>query len=249
MKLPRLICLSIIFIIVGCSTVPVANLTSEGFPVSKVSVTSYQKGQQIGVDSYPPCQRLAEVDTTITGGQWTSQDSTVYRKTDTYNGASKYHGWSVEVSAEATDRVKKAITEASSGYDAKLGWAINASLRICPRFERKSFSWGQAVSFLAQYQNDNTNYVPNNGMLIYEVHGITGDGRYVRGRFGVTHPDLVEFGPGLRDYRDGDPADPTSPMRKDSYYRLVEKARPDSFQPSLLEIDRFMDTLKAKKRS
>lgn len=85
-------------------------------------------------------------------------------------------------------------------------------------------------------------------MLIYEVHGITGDGRYVRGRFGVTHPGLVEFGPGLRDYRDGDPADPTSPMRKDPHYRLVEKTRPDSFEPSLLEIDRFLDTLETKKR-
>jgi hypothetical protein len=248
MKLYHLIYLSISLLGADCSAAPVVQLTTEGFPVSQVTVKSYQKGQQIGDESNPPCRRLAEADMTITEGQWTAKNLTVYRKTGTYYGAQKYRWWSVEISSAATDRVKQAIAAAANGYDANLGRAINASLRICPRFERKSFSWGQAVSFLAQYQNDNTNYVPSNGMLTYEVHGITNDGRYVRARFGVTHPDLVEFGPELRDYRDGDPADPTSPMRKDPHYKLVEQAPPGSFEPSLLEIDRLIDTLETHQR-
>lgn len=185
---------------------------------------------------------------TIVRGRWTARGMTKYRKTGTYYGAQKHRWWSVEIHDKATASQRKAIMDASNGYDADLGWEINASLRICPRFERKSFSWGNAVSFLAQYQNDNTNYVPNNGMLTYEVHGITREGKYARARFGVTHPGLVEFGEGVRDYRDGDPADPASPMRKDPHYRLVEKAPPSSFEPSLSEIDRFLDTLGIGKR-
>jgi len=185
---------------------------------------------------------------TIIAGRWTDQGTAEYRKEGTYYGAQKNRRWSVEIHSRITDKQRQAITSDSNGYNARLGWTINASLRICPRFERKSFAWGQAVSFLAQYQNDNTNYVPNNGMLIYEVHGITKDGGYVRARFGVTHPGLTEFGPEVRDYRNGEPADPASPMRKDPHYRLVETASPASFEPSLSEIDRFLETLGAVKR-
>jgi len=85
-------------------------------------------------------------------------------------------------------------------------------------------------------------------MLTYEVHGITQGSKYVRARFGVTHPELVEFGPDVRDHRDGDPSDPDSPMRRDPHYRLVKMASDDSFEPSLAEIDRFLDTLKTTKR-
>lgn len=232
----------------GCATKPSGTLSTENFPVSKVSSESYAKGQQIGDESFAPLQRLAESAMTIVKGRWTSNRALGYRRTGTYYGVQKHRWWSVEVHSEATQKQRRSIASASNGYDAGLGWAINASLRICPRFERKSFSWGQAVSFLVQYQNDNTNYVPNNGMLAYEVHGITPDGEYIRARFGVTHPELAEFGTGVRDHRDGDPADPSSSMRKDPHYRLVEIVSADSFEPSLAEVDRFLDTLKATKR-
>lgn len=184
---------------------------------------------------------------TIIKGRWTASGAREYQKSGTYYGAQKHRGWSVEIRDKATARQREDIMSASNGYDTELGRAINANLRICPRFERKSFSWGQAVSFLAQYQNDNTNYVPNNGMLAYEIHGITNDGKYVRARFGVTHPDLIEFGEGVRNF-DDDPSDPKSLMRKDSHYRLVERAPPGSFEPSLSNVDRFLDTLETNKR-
>jgi hypothetical protein len=134
--------------------------------------------------------------------------------------------------------------QAKDGYEADLGFTLDASPRIYPRFQHKHFSWGEAVSFLVQYQNDNTNYVPNNGMLLYEVHGVTTDQRYtVRAQFGLTHPRLTEFGPGVRDYRD-DASNPDSPMRRDRDYRLVEHCPNDAFQPSIKDIDAMLDTLK-----
>jgi len=231
----------------GCAIAPTVTLTADAFPVSNVSTESYAKGQQIGDESFPPLQRLAESSMTILEGRWAAKGETVYGITGTYYGAQKHRWWSIEVCSQATRKQRKAIAEAASGCEIELGWAVNASLRICPRFERKSFPWGQAVSFLAQYQNDNTTYVPNNGMLSYEVHGVTQDGKYVRARFGVTHPKLAEFGSGVRDYRDNGPADLTSPMRKDPHYRLVEAASAESFEPSLAEIDRFLGTLKTAK--
>lgn len=166
-----------------------------------------------------------------------------YSKTGTYYGGTKERWWNIEIHSAASEKTRKAIESTGDGYTADLGRAINASARIYPRFERKKFKWGNAVSFFVQYQNDNTNYVPNNGMLTYEVHGLTPDGRYIRACFGVTHPDLMEFGPEVRDDRDGDPADPSSVMRRDPHYRLVEEAQPGAFQPSLAEIDAFLNTL------
>ncbi|QIF01054.1 hypothetical protein [Roseimicrobium sp. ORNL1] len=125
-----------------------------------------------------------------------------------------------------------------------MGYNINSSPRIYPRFTRKSFPWGDAVSFIVQYQNDNTNYVPNNGMMSYEVQGVTHDHRYtVRARFGITHPRLDEFGPKVRDYSD-DTFKPDSPMRRDRDYVLVERCPDTAFQPSLEDIDAMLQTLK-----
>lgn len=229
----------------SCTTVPVSTVATEGFPVSNVSTTSYKKGQVLA-ESFSPFIQHAPTNMYSIEGRWTTADATQYKETGTYYGAQKNRSWSIEVYDSANPREIKDITTASNTYETNLGIAINASLRIGPRFERKTLPWGEAVSFLAQYQNDNTNYVPNNGMLQYEVHGLTKDGKYIRARFGVTHPGLAEFGNDsqeLRDYRDGDPADPNSAMRKDPHYILVEKASPSSFEPSLSEIDRFLGTL------
>ena len=147
----------------------------------------------------------------------------MYKRQGGYGTGAEQRSWSVEVQSGTSDRVLRALQTAKDGYEAELGHAINASARIYPRFTRKRFSWGEAASFIVQYQNDNTNYVPNNGMMIYEVHGVTHDRRYmIRARFGITHPRLVEFGPQVRDYRD-DASRPDSSMRRDRDYLLVEQ--------------------------
>lgn len=169
-------------------------------------------------------------------GKWTNPSR------DTYSGRAKAKSWFIEVQRGANQKVLGAL-QAKDGYEADLGFALNASARIYPRFRHKRFSWGEAVSFLVQYQNDNTNCAPNNGMLLYEVHGVTTDRRFaVRAQFGLTHPRIAEFRE-VRDYRD-DPSKPDSPMRRDRDYRLVEHCADDTFQPSIQEIDAMLNTLK-----
>ncbi|MEO5754478.1 MAG: hypothetical protein ABIR38_07200 [Chthoniobacterales bacterium] len=185
----------------------------------------------------------AEHPTTRLYGRWTDPSFTTYRRSGTYYGAAKTRGWSVEVEQGASPKVLRAL-QAKDGYEADLGFALNASPRIYPRFRHKRFSRGEAVSFLVQYQNDNTNYVPNNGMLLYEVHGITTDQRFtIRAQFGLTHPRLTEFGPAVRDYRD-DTSKPDSPMRRDRDYRLVEHSSDSAFQPSIKDVDAMLETLR-----
>lgn len=176
-------------------------------------------------------------------GHWVDPSFPTYRESGTYYGRSKHRGWTVEVERSASPKVLQAL-QAEDGYEARLGFALNASARIYPRFRHELFSWGEAVSFLVQYQNDNTNYVPNNGMLQYEVHGITDDHRHaIRAKFGLTHPRLKEFGPSVRDYRDIT-SEPTSPMRRDRDYVLVERCPEGAFQPSIKAINAMLDTIR-----
>jgi hypothetical protein len=185
----------------------------------------------------------AERPTAILSGQSVSPAFISYAGGG-YGTGTEQRGWSVEVQSGPSNRVLHALQSAKDGYEADLGRSINASARIYPRFAHKRFSWGEAVSFITQYQNDNTNYVPNNGMMTYEVHGVTTDRRYtIRARFGITHPRLVEFGPRVRDYSD-DTFKPDSPMRRDRDYILVERCPDTAFQPSLKDIDAMLDTLK-----
>ena len=243
MKVDLLLLATAAFVLQSCATAPTLMLDTARFPVVEVETKKIKRGQQIS-ENVSFREEVATQNFTRVSGQWRPEGATTSTGTGTYYGATKDRWWRVELFPSASERVRHAIESASDGYAADLGRTINASARIYPRFERKRFDWGEAVTFLVQYQNDNTNYVPNNGMLNYELHGLTADGRYLRARFGVTHPDLVEFGPRVRDHREGDPADPGSPMRRDSYYRLVESAPPRSFEPSLREIDAFVNTLK-----
>lgn len=227
----------------ACSSAPRAILDTAHFPVSQISTKVIRKGQPTGdIGGVKAHFDYARIE-----GQWAEPGFKKYTKDGTYYGSSKYRWWFVELYCSATDKDTNAILNATDGYKARLGRAGNASARIYPRFERKQFEWGKAVSFLVQYQNDNTNYVPNNGMLLYEVHGLTKDRVYVRAQFGVTHPRLEEFGEGVRDHRDGNPEDPHSPMRKDPDYRLVETVSGSSFEPSLKKIDEFVNSFVIKR--
>lgn len=233
----------------GCAASPDVQIEISRFPVSKVEVQSFRKGESTTgapLDSF--LAHPAPSEFTRISGQWSDSSATEYSKTGTYYGAEKDRFWFVEVYPAPTKMQMDAILTARDAYATDLAWTINASPRIMPRFERKHFVWGTAVTFLVQYQNDNTDFVPNNGMLCYEAHGISNNGEYIRARFGVTHPRLTEFGPGVRDYREGGAANPTSRIRRDRDYRMVEVAPPKGFEPSLGEIDAFLDTIDIIKR-
>lgn len=195
-------------------------------------------------DSFYPGGIRAKTPQTTLFGQWVDPFFETYSKAGTYYGATKHHGWRIEVERGASPKVLRGL-HATDPYDADLGHNFEGRARIMPRFRQKTYSWGAAVSFLAQYQNDIGDDAPNNGMLVYEVHGVTRDQRYtVAAFFGITHPGLKEFGPGLASYDEPDAAAMDAPIRRDPSYLLVENCRDGDFQPSITKIDEFLDTLK-----
>lgn len=157
--------------------------------------------------------------------------------------------WFIELERGAAPSVVSALSSAKDGYEAKLGWRITMSPILYLRFTHKQFSWGDAVSFLVQYQCDGEYEVPNNDRLTYEIHGITSDHRYtVRAGFNISHPRLSSDGGNpikskVRTYR-GDPDKTNSPIRQDRDYLLVEKCTDTAFYPSIKEIDALVNTLK-----
>lgn len=154
-------------------------------------------------------------------------------------------GWFIEVEQRASPEVLKAVNSAKDGYEAALGWRIAISPVLYARFARKTFGWGQAVSFLVQYQCDGDFEVPNNERLTYEIHGITRDNQFtVRASFKLSHPLLPRSRPTI--YPDA-PEKPDSGMRRDPSYLLVEQCPDQAFSPSITEIDAIIDGLKIGK--
>jgi hypothetical protein len=91
-------------------------------------------------------------------GRWTDPSFTSYPARDTYYGSAKHRNWLLRFSEVHLQRFFARSKPRTAMR--RPGFTLNASARIYPRFRHKHFSWGQAVSFLVQYQNDNTNYVP-----------------------------------------------------------------------------------------
>jgi hypothetical protein len=182
----------------------------------------------------------------VVSARWTDPNFRSYTVEGTYYGATKYRGWHIEVHRGVNPKILRAWESAKDGYDADLGQTIDASARIYPRFKRMRYPWGFGMTYLVQYQNDNTNYVPNNGMLEYELVGFTKDRQYtIRADFGVTHPKLTEFGPKVRDYNDYTFKN-DSKMRQDPDYILVGKCPASEFQPSLDDIEAMLDTISVR---
>ena len=96
----------------------------------------------------------AQQPTTKFYGRWTDPSFVSYPARGTYYGRAKERNWTGEVKRSASPKVWRAL-QAKDGYEAGLGSILDASPRIYPRFRRKHFAGGEAVSFLVQYQNDN----------------------------------------------------------------------------------------------
>ena len=225
----RLALMSFLLIPAACSSLPPhapkATVRTPSSYQGSIATKAIKQGTSLDL-SLPEIK--ATDSYTVISGEWDS---------------SQYHSWRIEVHYGLAPYIWKAWQTAKDGYDANLGSIIDAGARIYPRFQRRKYPWGYAMTYLVQYQNDNTNYVPNNGMLEYEIVGFTKDHRYtIRADFSVTHPRLTAFGPKVRDYRD-DTFKSDSKMRRDPDYILVEKCPGAKFQPSLDTIDAFLDTI------
>ena len=137
----------------GCSNAPRCSIASAGFPVSSVETHKFKKGDPTHGIEAVRYGGIAYDDFTRLFGKWMDPTFEKYDLTGRYYGAEAYRHWNIEVHSSAPERVRRAIETAKDGYEAALGWIPDASARIYPRFERKQFSWGVAVSFFVQYQN------------------------------------------------------------------------------------------------
>ena len=141
------------------------------------------------------------------------------------------------------------------------------------RYRQMHFRWGNAVSFLSQATQDTGAYVAHNGHLTYEVWGFTKDRQHVVvGWFRVSHPELPDWGEGvpqIAGIREDSPdlsyqiidaenhhdskritklyqemaRTAERAVEKDPKTKLIEKCRPNEFQPSLSAVDSFINSL------
>ena len=153
------------------------------------------------------------------------------------------HWWKIDVFARYSERVAAAFTSAKDGYQADLNiepefFGFNERSYMFARFEHKRFKWGDAVSFLSQFTQDPTLFVPHNGHLTYEIWGLTPDRKFtVVAMLSVSHTKLGNWGSGVR------VASSMDALKRDKDYKRVEKCDPEEFDPSLTAFDRLLETL------
>jgi hypothetical protein len=148
--------------------------------------------------------------------------------------------WSITVSKQDDPKVVDAYN-AKDGYAADLARVDsgNATPYLYARFQKFSFPWGNAVGYFVQTTKDATWPEPNNAQLTYEIRGFTSDRQYiVAARFAVTDPQLPAAGSSVLDAR-GD----IRTLMSFSSYKLLEKSRPEAFQPSLTEIQDLVSSV------
>jgi hypothetical protein len=148
--------------------------------------------------------------------------------------------WSITISKKDDPKVLEAYN-AKDGYAADLARADpgNSTPYLYARFQKFSFPWGNAVGYFVQTTKDATWPEPNNASLTYEIRGFTSDRQYVVvARFAVTDPQLPAAGSSVLDAH-GDIRTLTSFPS----YKLLEKSRPEAFQPSLTEIQDLVSSI------
>jgi hypothetical protein len=147
--------------------------------------------------------------------------------------------WSITVS-------KKDDPKVADSYNAKDGYAAdlartdsgNALPYLYARFQKFSFPWGNAVGYFVQTTKNATWPEPNNVQLTYEIRGVTSDRQdTVVARFEVRHPQLPDGSSVLDAHGD------IRALTSFPSYKLLEKSHPDSFQPSLTEIQDLVSSL------
>jgi len=131
----------------------------------------------------------------------------------------------------------------AGAYDAKDAYTVdlaradsgNATPYLYARFQKFSFPWGNAIGYFVQTTQNATWPEPNNVQLTYEIRGVTNDHQdTIVASFVVRHPRLPD-GHDLLDAH-GD----VRTLASFPSYKLLEKSSPDSFEPSLKEIQEMV---------
>jgi hypothetical protein len=147
--------------------------------------------------------------------------------------------WSITVSKKDDPKVADSYN-AEDGYAADLARADsgNAVPYLYARFQKISVPWGNAVGYFVQTTKNATWPEPNNVQLIYEIRGVTSDRQNtVVARFAVRHPQLPD-GPNVLDAHSDLPTLTSFPS-----YKLLEKSRPESFEPTLAELQYMVSSI------
>ena len=147
--------------------------------------------------------------------------------------------WSITVSKKDDPKVAEAYS-AKDGYTADLARADsgNATPYLYARFQKFTFPWGNAVGYFVQTTKDATWPEPNNVQLMYEMRGVTGDHQdTIVARFAARNPQLPDGSKVLDAHGD------IRALTSFSSYKLLGKAHPESFQPSLTEIQEMVASI------
>ena len=227
MIMQSLFLLTVVFI-TGCATTPSAGPPAFTLAIPAPFNHSVElKRYNIGDDLWagPPQPDKAKFPITKYAGAWGKQK------------------WSIEVSLAPPTKVQQirtACSDAIDGYDAGHRVDEDGSYMFA-RFEHKDFRWGKAFSYLTQFTQDTSVYVPHNGHLTYEVWGITQNSSHVvHATFELTHRKLGTWGPEVR------VVDSIEALKKDRDYTLIESCSSSSFAPSLAEINTLLNSLEIR---
>jgi hypothetical protein len=148
--------------------------------------------------------------------------------------------WSITVSKKDDPKVVEAYN-AKDGYTADLARADSggATPYLYARFQKFSFPWGNAAGYFVQTTKNATWPEPNNAQLTYEIRGVTSDRQYtVVARFAVRHPQIPAAGSNVLDAQ-GD----IRTLMSFPSYKILEKSKPETFQPSLTEIQDLVSSV------
>ena len=157
------------------------------------------------------------------------------------------HSWSIYVYSTYSKKVAEAYASTKDGY--QLGMTEGTELEtpdwgsyMVARLQRKQFRWGAAVSFLSQFSQDIEFESPVNGRLEYHVWGVTADRKYtVVARISVSHPKLPDE---ERERERARLVRSVEALQRDPDYKLIERCKPEEFEPSLTAFDEMLDSLK-----
>jgi len=173
----------------------------------------------------PPFELKARYPTTALSGTWDGISGTV----------------TVTLASPSRIQAISAACNAADGYAAAntIGATDDGlSNYMYARFERKSYPWGKAISFLTT-STQNREYSPSNDSLRYEVWGVTQDGRHVvHAALCTSHPKLPPDSLRAREVTS------TVALKKDPDYALIERCPPQDFKPNLTSIDKMIGSLK-----
>lgn len=194
--------------------------------VSFNPLDTYKSGMKYSFYAPGSAASKAEAFTSVCSGFWRSPSKA-------------RQNWSITI-------IKKDDAKVADGYNARDGYAADlaradsgsATPYLYARFQKFAFPWGNAVGYFVQTTKNATWPEPNNVQLLYEIRGVTNDHQdTIVARFAVRHPQLPD-GSSVQDAH-GD----IGTLQSFPSYKLLTKSKPETFEPSLTEVQDLVSSV------